>query len=83
MSAMPEYPRDQEALLKVDRAHKALNGAMESMQSDLDKAVLDVEMRHNPFIFAAQSVFYEAMGNAALAGFTREELESVIDCGMH
>lgn len=83
MSSMPDYPRDEDALIKVDRAHKALDGAVANMQADIDKAILGVEVRHNPFIWTAQSVLYEAMSNAALCGFSRAETEEVMGCQQH
>jgi hypothetical protein len=83
MSALPEYPRDPEALIKLDRAHKALDAAVLSMQADIDKTLQEVELRHNPFIWTAQSVLYEALANASLCGFTREETEEIMDCDRH
>jgi hypothetical protein len=43
----------------------------------------DIEMKHNPFIFAAESVVYEAMGNAAMNGFSREEMYQAMGCAGH
>lgn len=83
MSSMPEYPKDADALLTLDRAHKALDSAAANMQADIDKAILEVELRHNPFIWTAQSVLYEAMSNAALCGFSRAETEEIMGCDHH
>jgi hypothetical protein len=78
MSAMPHIIPDDDLLLKVDRAHKALMGATEAYNVERAKVFRDLDAKHNPFIWAAQSVLYEAMGNAALAGFTEDDLCKVM-----
>jgi len=84
MSTMPAYPSaDEQSLTKLDLAHKGLHGAIQAYQDELDKAMKDIEMKHNPFIFAAESVVYEAMGNAALNGFSREEMYQAMGCAGH
>jgi hypothetical protein len=78
MSAMPHIIPDDDLLLKVDRAHKALEGATKAYDAERARVLLELDQKHNPFIWAAQSVLYEAMGNAALAGFTEDDLCKVM-----
>lgn len=83
MSKMPMYPHDQDALLKVDQAHKTLEMVLEAQRTEIDAEVARIAQKHNAFIYASQSVLYEAMGNASLAGFTSEEMQRVMDCDFH
>jgi hypothetical protein len=83
MSVMPQFPLDNDSLLKVDRAHRALELTLRSQSDELDAEVARIAQKHNPFIYAAQSVLYEAMGNASLAGFSSEEMQRVMDCDYH
>lgn len=81
---MPAYPAaDEQSLLKVDLAHKALHSAVETYRAELQEAMDRIERKHNPFIFAAQSVLYEAMGNAALNGFSEPEMQQAMGCAGH
>ena len=77
------FPQDDNALLKLDQAHKGLDKVNESYTADLDRAIAEVDAKHAPFIYAAQSVLYEAMGNAAMAGFSRDQMVAVMDCAGH
>lgn len=83
MNKMPDYPVDDECLLKVDKAHKALHAETDAYRAEMDAAVRTVELKHTPYIYAARSVLYEALGNAALAGFDTEELLQTMGCGTH
>lgn len=83
MSKMPEFPTDDDCLIKVDLAHKALHLVNEAYRADRDAALRAVELKHTPFIYAAQSVMYEALGNAALAGFDTDELQQTMGCSIH
>jgi hypothetical protein len=83
MSTMPMYPQDENALVKLDRAHKALDLANGSYADDVNRAMEELDKKHSPFIYAAQSVLYEAMGNAAMAGFSHAEMTDVMDCEGH
>ena len=80
---MPDYPVDNECLVKVDKAHKALHLVNDQYRTEMDAAVRAVELKHTPFIYAAQSVLYEALGNAALNGFDTDELRQLMGCGTH
>lgn len=83
MSAMPEITPDDDVLVKLDRAHRAYEGAVALYQADVDKANKELAAKHNPFIWAAHSVLYEAMGNAALAGFEPRDLARTMGCADH
>ena len=83
MSALPDFPQDENALLKLDKAHKALDQVNKAYHDELDLVIDATDQKHSPFIYAAQSVLYEAMGNAAMAGFTREQMIAVMDCPSH
>lgn len=80
---MPEFPADEQSLLKVDLAHKAVHDAVAAYRAELQAEMERIERKHNPFIFAAQSVLYEAMGNAALNGFSEPEMQQAMGCGSH
>jgi len=80
---MPAYPLDDQALLKVDRAHKGFEAASQSYLEEYEQVMTSLANKHNPFIYAAQSVLYEAMSNAAMAGFTRAQMEQVMECDEH
>lgn len=83
MSTIPPYPQDEDALLKLDRAHKAYELAVQAYQQDIDAETARLAAKHNPFIWAAHSVLYEAMGNAALAGFSPADLAKTMGCANH
>lgn len=83
MSDMPSFPQDENALIKLTRAHEALDKAQNSYADDLNRAMDEIDQKHSPFIYAAQSVLYEAMGNAAMAGFTKEQMVDVMACEGH
>lgn len=83
MSAMPEITPDDDVLLKLDRAHKAYEEALRLYSADVEKATAELAAKHNPFIWAANSVLYEAMGNAALAGFEPRDLAKAMGCANH
>lgn len=80
MSTLPPYPTDTESLLKVDRAHKTLHENIVAYRAELQEAMDRIERKHNPFIYAAQSVLYEAMSNAALNGFSELEIQTAMGC---
>lgn len=83
MSTIPPYPQDDGELLKLDRAHKAYELALQAYNEDVQKENERLAAKHNPFIWAAQSVLYEAMGNAALAGFSPAEMVQTMGCRNH
>ena len=83
MSKLPPYPVDNEATLKLDQAHKSLHMVNEAYKAEVDAAVRMVEMKHAPFLYTAQSVLYEAMSEAALAGFDAEEQAQIMGCVGH
>lgn len=84
MSAqMPEYPQSDTALIDVDRAHKALEKINSELVAACDAATDKIAQDFNPIIFAAQSVLYEKMGQAANVGFTYNQLREVMDCDGH
>ena len=83
MSKLPPYPTDAESLVKVDLAHKALHGAVEAYRTELQEAMDRIERKHNPFIFTAQSVLYEAMANSAHSGCSEDEMRQVMGCAGH
>jgi hypothetical protein len=80
---LPPYPVDEESLLKVDLAHKALHKSVEAYRQELQEAMDRIERKHNPFIFTAQSVLYEAMANAAMSGFSETEMQQAMGCAGH
>lgn len=83
MSAMPEITPDDDVLVKLDRAHKAYEATLRSYQDDLDKESARLAAKHNPFIWSAQSVLYEAMGAAGFAGFSPAEMVKTMGCSQH
>lgn len=83
MSEMPDFPADNEALVKLTLAHQSYEQALKDYDDEIKKAYEQVGLKHNPFIWAAQSVLYEAMGNAALAGFSPAQLGQVMGCRNH
>ena len=81
---MPAFPvEDPESLLKLSNAHQALHLVNEQYRADLDAAVRAVDLKHSPFIYAAQSVLYEAMRNASLNGFDADQMQVVMGCSGH
>lgn len=80
---MPEWSHSETALLDVDRAHKALEKVQAELEAAIDAANERIAKEFNPIVFASQSVLYEAMGNAANAGFSYAQLREVMDCDMH
>lgn len=80
---MPDYPVSNTALIDVDRAHKALDKIQAELHAACDAATTRIANDFNPIIFASQSVLYEAMGKAAAAGFTYDQLREVMDCDGH
>lgn len=81
---MPPFPtEDTEALIKVDRAHKGLHLVNAQYRDELDAAVKAIDLKHSPFIYAAQSVLYEALRNASLNGFDTDELQQAMGCDHH
>jgi hypothetical protein len=83
MSAMPHYPQDENALLKLSKAHEALDKANAVYLQEYERLTAELAQKHNPFIYMAQSVLYEALGNAAMAGFSRDQMYEVMDCDGH
>jgi hypothetical protein len=80
---LPEYPHNDAALVNVVRAHTAL----EKINAEIDEAVKEatrkINAQYTPMMYAAQSVLYEAMGQASGAGFTYRELCEVMQCANH
>lgn len=84
MSTLPPFPiEDTEALVKLSNAHDAVHLVNKQFAEEREAAIKAVEQRHAPFIYAAQSVLYEAMRNAALQGFDTEELHQAMGCTSH
>lgn len=83
MSTLPYIEHDSNALLNVDRAHKALDKVQDEIRAAIEKATADINTKFNPVTFTAQSVLYEAMGKAAEAGFTYQQLCDTMDCDSH
>lgn len=84
MSGVADFRVDNEnALLNVDRAHKALEKINEELRDAMDAASDKIAEQFNPIIFASQSVLYEAMSKASEAGFTYSQLREVMDCDNH
>lgn len=83
MSAFPEITPDDDVLVKLDRAHRAYEESLRLYSADVEKANKELAAKHNPFLWAAQSVLYEAMGNAALAGFEPKDLARTMGCANH
>lgn len=80
---LSEMTPDDDVLVKLDRAHKGFEGAVAAYQADMEKAHRQVVAKHNPFLWTAESVLYEAMAKAAFAGFTNEEMSKAIGCSAH
>lgn len=83
MSAIPPYPQEDGELIKLDRAHTGYEKALAAYRDDLAQEKIRLAAKHNPFIWAAQSVLYEAMGNAALAGFSPADMVQTMGCDNH
>ena len=84
MSTMPPFPvEDTEALVKLSDAHRAVHLVNQQYKDEIDAAIRAVELKHSPFLYAAQSVLYEAMRNAALQGFDTDELNQAMGCAGH
>jgi len=83
MSTMPHIEPDEDALLQLDRAHKAYNAAVRDYQADIAESDRRLAAKHNPFLWTAQSVLYEAMGKAAFAGFSPADLVQTMGCDQH
>lgn len=75
--------RDVNAMLDVDRAHKAVEKINQEIDDAVNKAIEAINAKYSPLAFTATSVLYEAMGRAAEAGFTRAQMHEVMDCDMH
>lgn len=80
---LPPYPVDNEATLKLDQAHKSLHMVNQAYKDELNEAIRRVDLKHAPFLYTAQSVLYEAMSEAAIAGFDAEEQAQIMGCAMH
>jgi hypothetical protein len=74
---------DENALLNVDRAHKALDKINDEIDTAVQQAIDGINAKYSPVSFAATSVLYEAMGKAAEAGFTRAQMYEVMQCDAH
>lgn len=84
MSQVADFTnRDVNAMLDVDRAHKAVEKLNNEIDAAVVKAIEDINARYSPICFMATSVLYEAMGRAAEAGFTRAQMHEVMDCDAH
>lgn len=83
MSAMPEITPDDDVLLKLDRAHKGYEQALRDYNADVARENERLSAKHNPFIWSAQSVLYEAMANATFAGFSPDDLVQTMGCRNH
>lgn len=84
MSTLPPFPiEDTDALVKLAKAHESVHLINKQYAEDREAAIKAVEQKHAPFIYAAQSVLYEAMRNAALQGFDTAELEQAMGCAGH
>ena len=84
MSQVADFTqRDANAMLDVDRAHKAVEKINAEIDAAVDAAIIAVNAKYSPVAFTATSVLYEAMGRAAEAGFTRQQMHEVMDCDLH
>lgn len=84
MSGVADFTvQDEEAMLKLDRAHKAYEKAQNEVVEALEEAQRKVYERYNPLLFESQSVLYEAMANAARAGFNYEDMVQTMGCTSH
>jgi hypothetical protein len=84
MSTMPPFPiEDTDALVKLSKAHESVHLVNKQFADDREAAIKAVEQKHAPFLYAAQSVLYEAMRNASLQGFDTEELQQAMGCSSH
>lgn len=72
-----------DALLNVDRAHKAVEKINDEITEAVNAATAKINAEYTPLVFEAQSVLYEAMAKAASVGFTYRELNEVMDCDGH
>jgi hypothetical protein len=75
--------RDTNAMLDVDRAHKAVEKINVEIDTAVQQAIDAINAKYSPISFLATSVLYEAMGRAAEAGFTRQQMHEVMDCDGH
>jgi len=73
----------EDALLNVDRAHKALEKINDEIDAAVQAATQRITSEFAPIDFAARSVLYEAMSKAAEAGFTYQQLCEVMGCDHH
>ena len=84
MSEVQDFTqRDANAMLNVDRAHKAVEKVNDEIDAAVERAIADINAKYSPIALMAQSVLYEAMGKAAEAGFTRRQMVEVMDCDSH
>jgi hypothetical protein len=75
--------QDENALLNLDRAHKAFEKVQTEFSEALEAARRKTIEQHNPIFYEAQSVLYEAMGKASRAGFSDSEMAQAMQCGSH
>lgn len=75
--------QDENALLNVDRAHKAVEKTSRELEEALLAAQRKVYEQFSPLLFECQSVLYEAMGKAARAGFSYEDMAKTMGCANH
>lgn len=84
MSDVADFTQQTEdALLNVDRAHKAYEKVQSEMIEAINKAQNDVMQRFNPVLFESQSVLYEAMARASQAGFSYDDMAQTMSCDNH
>jgi hypothetical protein len=83
MSAMPHIEPDEDVMVQLDRAHKGYEAAVRAYNADIAEANRQLAQKHNPFLWTAQSVLYEAMGKAAFAGFSPADMAQTMGCSDH
>lgn len=83
MSDFPTLTPDETALLKLDKAHAAYEGACDAMEAEIRAAVEQVKQKHMYFIHTATSVLYEALANASREGFTERQMADAMECDGH
>lgn len=84
MSGVADFTQQTEdALLNVDRAHKAFEKVQSEMVEAISKAQNAVMHQFNPILFESQSVLYEAMARASQAGFSYDDMARTMSCDNH
>jgi len=84
MSEVADFTNlDENALLNVDRAHRAVEKINDEIDAAVQAAIDGINAKYAPISYQATSVLYEAMGKAAEAGFTRVQMAEVMQCDSH